>query len=110
MFEKVGIPILGVVENMSTHICSNCGHAEAIFGHGGGEKMCADFGVDFLGALPLTMAIREQTDSGRPTVVAEPDGPVALVYKEIARKVAVKVAEKAKDMTSKFPSIVIKND
>ena len=110
MFEKVGIPILGVVENMSTHICSNCGHAEAIFGHGGGEKMCADFGVEFLGALPLTMAIREQTDSGRPTVVAEPDGPVATVYKEIARKVAVKVAEKAKDMTSKFPSIVIKND
>ena len=110
MFEKVGIPILGVVENMSTHICSNCGHAEAIFGHGGGEKMCADFGVDFLGALPLTMAIREQTDSGRPTVVAEPDGPVATVYKEIARKVAVKVAEKAKDMSSKFPSIVIKND
>ena len=110
MFEKVGIPILGVVENMSTHICSNCGHAEAIFGHGGGEKMCADFGVEFLGALPLTMAIREQTDSGRPTVVAEPDGPVAAVYKTIARKVAVKVAEKAKDMTSKFPSIVIKND
>ncbi|NML59733.1 iron-sulfur cluster carrier protein ApbC [Massilia sp. RP-1-19] len=110
MFEKVGIPILGVVENMSTHICSNCGHAEAIFGHGGGEKMCADFGVDFLGALPLTMAIREQTDSGRPTVVAEPDGPVATVYKEIARKVAVTVAEKAKDMSSKFPSIVIKND
>ena len=110
MFEKVGIPILGVVENMSTHICSNCGHAEAIFGHGGGAKMCADFGVEFLGALPLTMAIREQTDSGKPTVVAEPDGPVAEIYKEIARKVAVKVAEKAKDMTSKFPSIVIKND
>jgi ATP-binding protein involved in chromosome partitioning len=110
MFEKVGIPILGVVENMSTHVCSNCGHAEAIFGHGGGEKMCADFGVEFLGALPLTMAIREQTDSGRPTVVAEPDGPVAAIYKQIARKVAVKIAEKAKDMTSKFPSIVIKND
>ncbi|HZV67825.1 MAG TPA: iron-sulfur cluster carrier protein ApbC [Telluria sp.] len=110
MFEKVGIPILGVVENMSTHICSNCGHTEAIFGHGGGEKMCADFGVEFLGALPLTMAIREQTDSGRPTVVAEPDGPIAAVYKDIARKVAVKIAEKAKDMTSKFPSIVVKND
>jgi ATP-binding protein involved in chromosome partitioning len=110
MFEKVGIPILGVVENMSTHTCSNCGHTEAIFGHGGGEKMCADFGVEFLGALPLTMSIREQTDSGRPTVVAEPDGPVAQVYNEIARKVAVKIAEKAKDMTSKFPNIVIKND
>lgn len=110
MFEKVGIPILGVVENMSTHTCSNCGHTEEIFGHGGGAKMCADFGVDFLGALPLTMAIREQADSGRPTVVAEPDGPVAAVYKEIARKVAVKIADKAKDMSSKFPSIVVKND
>ncbi len=110
MFEKVGIPILGIVENMSMHICSNCGHAEPIFGQGGGEKMCADFGVDFLGALPLTMSIREQADSGRPTVVADPDGQVANLYKAIARKVAVKVAEKAKDMTSKFPSIVIKND
>ena len=110
MFEKVGIPILGIVENMSMHICSNCGHAEAIFGAGGGEKMCADFDVDFLGALPLTMAIREQADSGRPTVVAEPDGQIAEIYKNIARKVAVKVAEKAKDMTSKFPSIVIQND
>ncbi|QNA89592.1 iron-sulfur cluster carrier protein ApbC [Massilia sp. Dwa41.01b] len=110
MFEKVGIPIIGVVENMSTHICSHCGHNEAIFGHGGGEKMCADFGVDFLGALPLTMSIREQTDSGRPTVVADPDGAVAAVYKEIARKVAVKVAERVKDMSAKFPSIVVKND
>ncbi len=110
MFEKVGIPILGIVENMSMHICSNCGHAEPIFGQGGGEKMCSDFGVDFLGALPLTMSIREQADSGRPTVVADPDGQVAQIYKQIARKVAVKVAEKAKDMTSKFPSIVIKND
>ena len=110
MFEKVDIPILGIVENMSTHICSNCGHAEAIFGSGGGEKMCAEYGVEFLGALPLTMSIREQTDSGKPTVVAEPDGPVARIYRNIARKIAVKVAEKAKDMTSKFPSIVIKND
>ncbi|MFJ2990394.1 iron-sulfur cluster carrier protein ApbC [Collimonas sp. NPDC087041] len=110
MFEKVGIPILGIVENMSTHICSNCGHAEAIFGEGGGAKMCGEYGVDFLGALPLTMSIRQQTDSGTPTVVAEPDGPVAHIYKEIARKVAIKVAEKARDMSSKFPSIVIKND
>lgn len=110
MFEKVGIPILGVVENMSTHTCSNCGHTEAIFGHGGGEKMCADFGIDFLGALPLTMSIREQADAGRPTVVADPNGPVADVYKAIARKVAVKIADKAKDMSSKFPTIVVKND
>lgn len=110
MFEKVGIPILGIVENMSTHVCSNCGHAEAIFGEGGGEKMCADFGVDFLGKLPLAMSIREQADSGKPSVVADPLGTVAQVYKQIARKVAIAVAEKAKDMTGKFPSIVIKND
>lgn len=110
MFEKVGIPILGVVENMSTHICSNCGHVEAIFGSGGGEKMSADFHVDFLGKLPLQLSIREQTDSGMPTVVAEPDGQVAAIYKEIARKVAIKVADQAKDMSSKFPTIVVKND
>lgn len=110
MFEKVGIPILGIVENMSTHICSNCGHSEAIFGEGGGEKMCADYGTELLGKLPLTMSIRAQTDVGMPTVVADPDGPVADIYKQIARKVAVKVAEKAKDMTSKFPSIVVRND
>ncbi|HEX7644478.1 MAG TPA: iron-sulfur cluster carrier protein ApbC [Burkholderiaceae bacterium] len=110
MFEKVGIPILGIVENMSMHICSNCGHAEAIFGTGGGEKMCKDYEVDFLGALPLTMAIREQADSGKPTVVAEPEGKIAEIYKAIARKVAVKVAEKAKDMSSKFPTITVQND
>jgi ATP-binding protein involved in chromosome partitioning len=110
MFEKVGIPILGIVENMSVHICSNCGHAEAIFGEGGGQKMCAEYGVDFLGALPLTMSIREQTDSGMPTMVADPDGKVAAIYREIARKVAVKVAEKARDMSGKFPNIVIRND
>jgi len=110
MFEKVGIPILGIVENMSMHVCSQCGHAEAIFGEGGGEKMCADFGVDFLGKLPLAMTIREQSDSGKPPVVAEPDGTVAQLYKQIARKVAVSVAEKAKDMSSIFPSIVVKND
>jgi ATP-binding protein involved in chromosome partitioning len=110
MFEKVGIPILGIVENMSVHICSNCGHAEPIFGTGGGEKMCKEYGAEFLGALPLTMSIREQTDSGKPTVVAEPDGPVAEIYKTIARKIAVKIAEKAKDMSGKFPNIVIKND
>lgn len=109
MFEKVNIPILGIVENMSTHICSNCGHAEAIFGAGGAAKMCADFSVDFLGALPLTMDIRQQADVGRPTVVADPDGKTAAIYKEIARKLAIKVAEKAKDMTSKFPTITVQN-
>lgn len=109
MFEKVDIPILGIIENMSTHICSNCGHAEAIFGEGGGAKMCAEYEVDFLGGLPLTMAIREQADSGKPTVVADPEGKIALIYKEIARKLAIKVAEKAKDMSSKFPTITVQN-
>ena len=110
MFEKVGIPILGIVENMSVHVCSQCGHAEAIFGEGGGATMCADFGVEFLGALPLTKSIREQADSGRPTVVADPQGPVAQMYQQIARKIAVAVADKAKDLSGKFPSIVVKND
>ncbi|HTD04889.1 iron-sulfur cluster carrier protein ApbC [Undibacterium sp.] len=109
MFEKVGIPILGIVENMSVHVCTNCGHAEPIFGEGGGQKMCGEYGVDFLGGLPLTMSIREQADSGRPTVVADPDGKIAMIYKEIARKLAIKVAEKAKDMTSKFPTITVQN-
>jgi ATP-binding protein involved in chromosome partitioning len=110
MFEKVGIPILGIIENMSVHICSQCGHAEAIFGEGGGAKMCTDFGVPFLGALPLTMSIREQADSGRPTVVADPEGPVSQIYQQIARKLAVAVADKAKDLSGKFPTIVVKND
>jgi len=109
MFEKVGIPILGIVENMSTHICSNCGHQEAIFGAGGGAKMCAEYGVELLAAMPLTMSIREQADSGSPTVVADPTGTVATLYKEIARKVAIKVAEKAKDMSSKFPTITVQH-
>ena len=109
MFEKVGIPILGIVENMSTHICSNCGHQEAIFGAGGGAKMCAEYNVELLAAMPLTMSIREQADSGSPTVVADPDGEVATLYKQMARKVAIKVAEKAKDMSSKFPTITVQH-
>ncbi len=109
MFEKVGVPIVGVVENMSIHICSKCGHEEPIFGAGGGEKLCADYGVPFLGALPLDLQIRVEVDSGIPTVVADPDGRIAAIYRDIARKVAVRVAEKAKDMTHKFPNIVIQN-
>ena len=109
MFEKVGVPIVGIVENMSIHICSKCGHAEAIFGEGGGEKMCADYKVPFLGGLPLDIRIREQTDAGRPTVVADPDGKIANIYREIARKTAVFVAQKAEDFSAKFPSIVIQN-
>src|SRR5437868_3155148 len=109
MFEKVGVPILGIVENMSTHICANCGHEEHIFGTGGGERMGKDYGVELLGSLPLDIAIREQTDSGRPTVVADPDGRVAEIYRAIARRCAVKIAESQKDKTAKFPNIVVQN-
>src|ERR1700754_4968747 len=109
MFEKVGIPILGIVENMAIHICSSCGHEEHIFGAGGGERMAKEYGVDVLGSLPLDIAIREQSDSGKPTVVADPHGPIAEIYRGIARKVAIHIAERARDMTSKFPSIVVQN-
>ncbi|HWN29900.1 MAG TPA: iron-sulfur cluster carrier protein ApbC [Burkholderiales bacterium] len=109
MFEKVGIPIIGIVENMSTHICSKCGHEEHIFGTGGGEKMCKDYNVEFLGSLPLDINIREQADSGKPTVVTDPDGRVSQIYLSIARKVALKIAEQAQDRTALFPKIVIQN-
>lgn len=109
MFEKVGVPIIGIVENMSIHICSKCGHEEHIFGTGGGETMCKDYGVPFLGALPLDIQIRREVDSGVPTVVADPDGRVAELYKGIARQVAIAIAEKQKDMSHKFPSIVVQN-
>jgi len=109
MFEKVGIKILGIVENMSTHICSKCGHEEHIFGAGGGEKMCRDYNTEFLGDLPLDISIREQTDSGKPTVVAEPDGKIAREYKQIARRIAVKVAEMAQNHDAAFPKIVVQN-
>ena len=109
MFEKVGIKIIGIVENMSTHICSNCGHEEHIFGAGGGEKMCADYDTEFLGGLPLDIHIREQADSGTPTVVADPDGNVSKIYKQIARRIAVKVAEMAQDHSAAFPKIVVQN-
>jgi ATP-binding protein involved in chromosome partitioning len=109
MFEKVGIPILGIVENMAIHVCSQCGHAEHIFGAGGGERMAKDYEVEYLGGLPLDIRIREQTDSGRPTVVAEPDSAISLAYMQIARRIAVKIADRAKDMSNKFPSIVVQN-
>ena len=107
MFEKVGVPILGIVENMAVYCCPNCGHVEHIFGAEGGKKMAAEYGVDYLGALPLTMKIREQADSGTPTVAAEPDGEIAGLYKAVARQVAVKIALKAKDFSSKFPTITV---
>ncbi|MBT8518536.1 iron-sulfur cluster carrier protein ApbC [Polynucleobacter paneuropaeus] len=109
MFEKVGVPIIGIVENMSTYICPSCGHEEHVFGSGGGQKMCSDYSVDFLGSLPLNLSIREQSDAGCPTVVAEPNGAISQVYKQIARQVAIRIAGLAKDMSSKFPNIVIQN-
>ena len=107
MFEKVGVPILGIVENMAVYCCPNCGHVEHIFGAEGGQRMAGEYGVDYLGALPLNMQIRVQADSGRPTVVADPDGEVASIYRTVARQVAVKIALKAKDFSSKFPTITV---
>lgn len=107
MFAKVNVPVLGIVENMSVHICSNCGHEEAIFGTGGGVVMAETNKVDFLGALPLELAIRLNADSGKPTVIADPDSRAAQIYRQIARKTAAKLALKAKDFSSKFPNIVV---
>ncbi|MEX2199156.1 MAG: iron-sulfur cluster carrier protein ApbC [Burkholderiales bacterium] len=109
MFEKVGIPILGLVENMSIHVCPKCGHESHIFGSGGAQRMCQDYGTELLGQLPLDQSIREQADSGKPTVVADPDGRAAEIYRRIARRCAVRIAESQKDMTSKFPNIVVQN-
>jgi ATP-binding protein involved in chromosome partitioning len=110
MFEKVGVPILGIVENMAVHVCTKCGHTEHIFGADGGKKMAADYKMDYLGALPLNMQIRLQADNGKPTVVSDPDSDVAEIYKAVARKVAVSIAAKNKDFSSKFPSIKISKD
>jgi ATP-binding protein involved in chromosome partitioning len=109
MFEKVGIPILGVVENMSFHVCPQCGHESHIFGKGGAARMSQDYKTELLGQLPLDESIQQQADSGRPTVVSDPDGKISEIYKKIARRVAVKIAESQRDMTSKFPHIVVQN-
>ena len=110
MFEKVGVPILGIVENMAVYCCPNCGHTEHIFGEDGGKRMAAEYNMDYLGALPLNMQIRMQADSGKPTVVADPDGEVAGIYKSVARQVAIKIAQRAKDFSSKFPTIKVSKD
>ena len=107
MFEKVGVPMLGLVENMAVYCCPNCGHAEHIFGADGGKAMAAQFGLSYLGALPLMRSIREQSDAGTPPVVAEPEGVVAGLYKALARQVAVAVGQLGKDYASKFPTITI---
>ena len=110
MFEKVEIPVLGVVENMSTHICSQCGHEEHIFGAGGGQTMAKEYGTEFLGDVPLDRQIREGADGGRPSVVSDPDGAVTKKYKEIARKAAARLALRKKDYSAKFPNIVIQQN
>jgi ATP-binding protein involved in chromosome partitioning len=109
MFEKVGVPIIGIVENMAMHTCSNCGHTEHIFGEGGGARMSTDYKVDLLGSLPLDIKIREMADGGKPTVVSDPDGATARIYKDIARKCAAKIAKQAQDRSAVFPKIVIQN-
>jgi len=110
MFEKVEVPVLGIVENMSIHICSNCGHEEPIFGSGGGQALALQNGVDLLGQLPLDIRIREETDGGKPTVAADPDTRISQIYREIARKTAAKLSLQAKSYAAKFPRIVIQNN
>lgn len=110
MFEKVKVPVLGVVENMSTHICSQCGHEEHIFGTGGGARMAEQYGINLLGNLPLNIRIREDADGGQPSVVTDPDGDIAMSYRKIARRVAARLAMQGKDYSAAFPNIVIKNE
>lgn len=110
MFEKVGVPILGLVENMAVHVCSQCGHAEHIFGVDGGKTMAQEYNIDYLGALPLSRTIREQADAGNPTVVANPESEIAGLYKAVARQVAIAIAQKNKDFSSKFPTIKISKE
>jgi len=110
MFRKVDIPVLGVVENMSMHICSQCGHAEAIFGSGGGDELAEGYDTELLGQLPLKLSIREQTDAGTPTVIAEPDGEVAAIYRDVARRLAARLALRAKDTSNAFPEIQVTED
>ena len=109
MFEKVEVPVLGIVENMATHICSNCGHEEYVFGSGGGARMSHEYSVPLLGSLPLDIRIREQADGGMPTVAADPDGKVAMAYREIARKAAAQLSLRARSKSIQFPKIVIQN-
>jgi ATP-binding protein involved in chromosome partitioning len=110
MFEKVNVPVMGVIENMSTHVCSQCGHEEHIFGAGGGQSMAMEYNVDLLGSLPLDIKIREDVDQGQPTVVADPNGKIAMAYRGIAIRIAARLANQGKDYSSAFPNIVIKND
>ncbi|MEO7774678.1 MAG: iron-sulfur cluster carrier protein ApbC [Steroidobacteraceae bacterium] len=107
MFEKVNVPVLGIVENMSVHICSQCGHADSIFGSGGGTRLAAESGVELLGELPLDAQIRAEADAGRPSVVAAPDSPRGIAYRDLARRTAAALARRARDKSSLFPNIVV---
>jgi ATP-binding protein involved in chromosome partitioning len=109
MFRKVSVPVLGIVENMSTHVCTNCGHEEPLFGSGGGARMAADYEVELLGALPLDLRIREQTDGGNPSIIAEPDEAPAEAYRVTARRMAARLAMQGKDYSRRFPNIVVEN-
>jgi ATP-binding protein involved in chromosome partitioning len=109
MFRKVNIPVLGVVENMAVHICSQCGHAEHLFGEGGGEKLASQYGVELLASLPLSILIREQADNGKPTAIAEPDSQIAMIYQELARQVGARLV--LQDAASPaMPSITVSDD
>jgi len=110
MFEKVEIPILGIIENMSTHICSNCGHEEAIFGEHGGQELASTYNIDFLGSLPLDKRIREEADSGKPTVTAEPNSAIANKYRHMAHQISAKIGVKKRNYTNLFPKIEIQNN
>ncbi len=110
MFQKVNVPVLGIIENMSLHICSNCGHEEAIFGEHGGERLSAEYGVPLLGALPLERRIREETDGGKPTVIAEPDGRTGLRFRSVALRAAGALAASGKDYSRLFPKITVEDD
>ncbi len=110
MFEKVDVPVLGIIENMSTYVCGHCGHEEAIFGSGGGQRMAEQYKVDLLGQLPLDPRIRAEADTGNPSVVTDPDGRIAQAYREIARRVGAKLSLQAKDYSAKIPNIVIEQN
>ena len=110
MFEKVHVPILGIIENMSVHICSKCGHFEHIFGQGGGDEMSKDYEIDVLGALPLDIKIREALDAGKPTLISDPDGSASATYRDIARSVGLKLARRKRDYSQTFPKIKVENN
>ena len=110
MFRKVNIPVLGVVENMAVHICSNCGHAEHLFGEGGGEKLADQYNVELLASLPLSMAIRSQADAGKPTAIADPESQIAMIYQEVARTVGARISQSGQIIAQSMPNIVVSDD